>query len=68
MLRAPLALARRASAAIRRALAWPLLGLVYVVAGPALWVWLRLGARRPAGWIRRDDADVGRLDRLRLPF
>jgi hypothetical protein len=68
MIRAVLALAHRASAALRRALAWPLLAGVYVVAGPALWAWLRLRTRRPTGWIGRGDADAGRLDRLRLPF
>jgi hypothetical protein len=68
MLRAPLRLARRASVAVRRALLVPLLTLVYVLAIPWMWVWLRLRGARPTGWQKRDDAAVGALDRLRQPF
>jgi|HubBroStandDraft_1064217.scaffolds.fasta_scaffold584794_2 hypothetical protein len=68
LLRVPLALARRASVAIRRALAGPLSILVYVLAMPWLWVLFRLRRPRPAGWIARADRDVGTLHRLRRPF
>jgi hypothetical protein len=63
-----LALVRRASRAVYRALVVVLLALVYVIVIPPLSLFIRLRGERPRGFRRRDDPEVASLPRLRSRF
>lgn len=62
-----LALVRRASAAIYRALVLVLLIVFYVTVLPGFALGFRLFAARRTGWRTRQDVDVASLERLRSP-
>jgi hypothetical protein len=68
LFRRVLAVVRRASAAVYRFLVLVLLAIVYVVVLPWFAVGLRLRARRPRGFRRREDGALTTLARLRSPF
>lgn len=63
-----LALVRRASAAVYRALLIALLAVVYVLVLPWFALAWRLRRRPSPGFQRRDDPGLASLDRLRLLF
>jgi hypothetical protein len=59
---------RRASERVRSALVVGLLALVYVLVIPWFALGKRLGRGRPRGWVQRQDAAVGSIERLRQLF
>ena len=63
-----LALVRRASGVVYRAIVIALLALVYVIVLPLFAIFFRLRGERAHGWRRRDDPDLATLERLRSRF
>lgn len=59
---------RRASERVRSALVLGLLAAVYALVIPWFALGKRLGSGRARGWVRRQDGQVGSLERLRRPF